>query len=262
MGVMSFGLVACGGDDGSSNSGSIVDGVNVLSGKKLVELKITVFDENSPSYERSLRIKYDSKGRMIKVLGEAMEWDYQSQKPISTGKYNEIATIDYDIRIISSSYYNNGSFSSYSFSLNEDGYISQIGRCHLYYDSNGYLKEVNDPWYASNLIYEESDLLKASLSPFSGGNLTLYYVTYGNTNNQGDLYIKIKRTDSLLKYTWTEISTPQLLSLIAYQAGLFGKVTKSCLRLNDSKEASAIFDYENSGHSSDSYYVKLTFKHE
>lgn len=267
MAVMSFGMVACGSDDdGSSNSGSVVDGVNVASGKKLVELKYANINSNH-NFEVSLKIKYDSKGRMTQILQEGLEWDNQSEKYYSTGKYNEVAKIDYDFRIISIpnpypdsySYYRDG---SYSFSLNENGYVSQIGRCHLSYDSNGYLKEVSDPWNASNLVYEGNDLLKASVSPFSGGNVTLYYVTYGNTDKQGNLYINVKRTDSKDKYTWSEMGPSQMLSLLAYQAGMLGKVTKSCLHLKDSKEASAIFDYENSAHSADSENIKLTFKYE
>ena len=262
MAVMSFGMLACGSDDdGSSNSGSVVDGVNVASGKKLVELKLATINSNYNS-EVSFKIKYDSKGRMTQILQEEQEWDNQSEKYYSTGKYNELATIDYDFRIISIPYYFGGPVSSYSFSLNENGYVSQIGRCHLSYDSNGYLKEVSDPWNASNLVYEGNDLLKASVSPFSGGNVTLYYVTYGNTDKQGNLYINVKRTDSNNKYSWTEMGYPQLLSILAYQAGMLGKVTKSCLHLKDSKEASAIFDYENSAHSADSYNIKLTFKYE
>ena len=84
--LMSLCFVSCGGDDDSSNS-KVVDGVNVNTGRKLVRLDIHEPINNSyfglEEYIYKLRIDYDSKGRLSRVI---LTNDYKYEN----GKYVEI----------------------------------------------------------------------------------------------------------------------------------------------------------------------------
>jgi hypothetical protein len=81
-------------------------------------------------------------------------------------------------------------------------------------------------------------------------------VTYGNDDSQGDLYINIRYADHDL----SEITKiVDFVGLIAYQAGLFGKVSKSFLNLKDKDESSSLFEFQNDRRSEN---IKLTFVYE
>lgn len=247
-------MVSCGGDDDNSGSGAIVDGVNVINGKKLVGLEIDADNSSSPI---NVRIDYDSKGRMSKILFEKVKFDKQTYKYYLTGEFEEYASVDYELRIVSlklDSY--NYSHMSYHYSLNNDGYISQIGTCILDYNQSGYLTGVNETRGISTLAYEANDLLKASVSELSLGNIALYYVTYDNVDNEGTLFVRVKRTDDKKK---SSIDVKDVICFVAYQSGLFGKVCKSVVNVTSKSEAYALFDYDNNEDKNYSLSGKIVF---
>lgn len=253
-------MVSCGGDeeDDDNGSGVNIDGVNVINGKKLVGLEI--YDEEKSSLPMNFKIEYDSKGRMSKILVEQIAYDYENNtyKPYLSGKFMECASIDYDLRVISFRWNSYSRYQkSYNYSLNKDGYISQIGTCMLNYNQDGYLTEVNQTSGISTLAYEANDLLKASVSQMSMGNMSLYYVTYNNIENEGNLFVRVKRTDD--KRIYSRIDERSVYSFIAYQSGLFGKVCKSVVNVTNKNEAYALFDYDNNDKNDYSSSGKIVF---
>ena len=129
----------------------------------------------------------------------------------------------------------------------------------MQYDSKGYLIGVEEPRGISSLAYDGNDLIKASVTTFRKGKIYLYYVTYGNDDNQGDLYVKIRYAEQdlseILKY-------PNYVGLIAYQAGLFGKVAKSFIQLKSKDKTNSVFEIINESNSKNSYTFNLTFIYE
>lgn len=237
-------MVACGDDDSDSKN---VGGVNVITGKKIVELSLT----GVPSYygggwnsHITYIIEYDSEGRLKKIASKEID---------NTSIYSEIASIDYELRILTyKSYY--GSSIMFNFSLNNKGYIEQIGPCSLTYDQNGYLVGVEDLYGVSTLVYKDDDFIKSSVSPLLKGKTRLYYVSYGNATDKGDLYIRGQSTSdpkSRLSYDNRSVAC-----FIAYQAGLFGKISKTIMNLKNEQQASAILDYKDDYNSGD---VKISF---
>ena len=185
---------------------------------------------------------YDSKGRINGIL-------YIDP---SSGDFREIISVDYDMRVVKYNYnYSYISHASYGFILNEDGYISQIGRCTLKYDSKGYLVDVDDPYWNSTLSY--SDNILNVVSSMKNGNISLYYVTFGNIDNQGDLYIGIQRENYK---NGIYLSYDEIACTVAYLSGLFGKVVESVINYNNKDEATSLIKYIDDKYS---YSLKLTF---
>lgn len=241
-------MVACGDDDNDSKK---VDGVNVITRKKIVELSLT----GVPTYygggwngSITYKIEYDSEGRLMKIVCKNI--DYTGN---NTSNYTEIASIDYELRILSYKK-RSGSTQMLNFSLNNEGYIDQIGPCSLTYDQNGYLVGVEDLYGFSTLVYKSDDFIKSSVSPLLKGKTRLYYVSYGNAVDKGDLYIRGHYTSdpkSYLSYDHRSITC-----FIAYQAGLFGKISKTIMNLKNEQQASAILGYEDDYNTGD---VKISF---
>ncbi len=237
-------LVACGDDD---DVPSKADGVNVYGGKKLIQMDLWPEDSNIPN---SFKIEYDSKGRLSKILNKGKASGYYSN---ASDEYKAIVTIDYDIRLITFS--ENGYYDqTVGFSLNNNGYIELIGTTPLSYDSNGFLNEVEDAHGITTLAYNNNELIKAAFNPISKGNLKLYYLTYGSKNDSGDLYIYAKQDSE--KKGYIKYNNRAIGLFIAYQAGLFGRVTKTFLNLKDKNEASSFLDFEDSYKR---YSYKITF---
>lgn len=247
-------MVACGDDNGDEPSNKN-DDVNVVNGKKLVEL--TCSFEDKDFLPLVFKIDYDDKGRLSSISYKIQKCDseYDSQTGsykyhyYYTGEYGLIATIDYDLRVLSSSY--PGGY--LSFVLNEQGYISRLGECMLSYDSNGYLTSIDESRGLGTIVYDGADLIKASASNIKNGGMELYYVTYGNAGSNGDLFVRVKRMDDKGGFRRHDIEQDgyfyyhyfkDVMVLIAYQSGLFGKVTKGVLHLKEKSEASSLFEYE------------------
>jgi len=217
-------LVACGDSDDNGKT-KIIDGTNVSQGKKLVELYLN--PDNIYSSIRHYKVEYDSKGRLSKLLkGNSV-----------------ILQMDYDFRVITiepeSSYRR-----QYGFALNKDGYISLIGKATINYDENGYLTGIDDLKESSLYAYnDDNEFIKAAVSPISSGNMRLFFVTYGNQQNNGDIYVRVSRTYEAGKSV--DISDHAVMYFVAYQAGLFGKVTNTVINLKSKNEVNALFDYDN-----------------
>lgn len=244
-------MVACGGDD-DNGSGKNVDGVNVANGKRIKE--IYYYDDNNTK-NLAFKVDYDTKGRITSILCKASRYDYNQK--IYVEEFYEVAKIDYDLKVLKvCDSYNLEKSVGFGFALNESGFISQIGTCTLKYDTKGYLINVDEPRGISTLAYDANDLIKASVTTFRRGEMDLYYVTYGNDNSQGDLYVRIHNTEQRLKNV---LNIPGYVGLIAYQAGLFGRVSNSFMNLKNQDEASTLFEFQND-YKSES--IKLTYVYE
>lgn len=235
-------LVACGDSDDNGKT-KIIDGTNVSQGKKLVELYLN--PDSIYSFIDHYKVEYDTKGRLSKLLkenyyrkGDFFSWEYYTK-----GEYSVILQMDYDFRVITtnpeSSYRR-----QYGFALNKDGYISLIGKATINYDENGYLTGIDDLKESSLYAYnDDNEFIKAAVSPISSGNMRLFFVTYGNQQNNGDIYVRVSRTYESGKSVY--ISDHAVMYFVAYQAGLFGKVTNTVINLKSKNEAKALFDYDN-----------------
>jgi len=246
MMVASLSLNSCSNDsdDGSNYA-------NVTTGRKLLEFELLSNDYYSYYSNRGkYKIEYDAKGRMNKVQYVRYDYEYDDKHQIQyyeSGEYSEVAIIDYDLRTITIKYPRERFNYSTIFSLNDKGYIDKIGNYTLDYSSNGYLVNIDGPEGLNSLAYNNNnDLIKASISQFTGGKMSLLYVTYEN-ETQGDLYINIKRVDDGMYSGY--INLKYIIAILAYQSGLFGKVTNNILTLKDKEEASALFDYETERYS-------------
>lgn len=263
-------IVACGGDgdDNENGSNQNVDGVNITTGKRLSELRLE-YDE-SGIIPLIYKVEYDSKGRINKILFKKIEYNYDNETFYYTGDFSLIASIDYDLRVVNCYDPYRPDFSKiYGCVLNEDGYVSQIGTCTLNYDSNGYLVGVEQPKGIGTLTYTYNDLVKASVSNLVKGNITLFYVSYGNLEGQGDLFFNILRTDdkkredkgwgniiNVILLRTTNLGITDIAYLIAYQSGLFGKVAKTFISLKSKRESTSLLDYKDNKYS---YRLKMTF---
>lgn len=228
-------MMSCGDDDENGTTQKI-DGVNVNKGKKLVELSI---DTESQTLPLDIKINYDSQGRMCDFLYNVVNYknDYNSYE--YTGEFKELLNIDYDMHIVR---YGSNNSSLYGFTLNKDGYICQLGTISFKYDTNGYLQEIEDAQCISTIGYNENEIIKASATNFKSGNVTLYFVTYGNMGNTGELYVRIERNDKSKHDKYNNVLNAMYF-LIAYQSGLFGKVSKRILNLKNEREKNAFLDY-------------------
>lgn len=244
-------MVSCGGENETDGGDKNIDGVNVVSGKRMTELNLYESkDDSEPS--SVYKMEYDSKGRLTKLLVEQWESSMygSGNGKYRSGKYTDLATIDYELRVITI-YFNTTSSSKmmFGFSLNKDGFISQIGECSFNYDTNGYLIGVENPKGIGTLVYDNNELVKAMTSHFSNGRTSLYYITYGNVNDKGELYTLVKRTNT------DRTSTPfknfeSVIGFIAYQSGLFGKVVKVVYNLKDKNDATQLFKYSSDNYNS------------
>lgn len=247
-------LIACGGGDDENESGKTVDGVNVATGKKLLELKLDYEYEDHyrlPTNDKEskfYKMTYDSKGRLNKI----------DQIEFETGRIINSVLIDYDLRVIK---YNRTPMSindpliyNYDFALNKDGYVGQIGTFSLSYNSKGYLVDVKGPEMISTVTYAE-EYIKSSLSNLKNGNITMTYITYDNISNQGDLYFSIQ-SGGYFATSPFNYRDGKIYFFIAYQAGMFGKVVENVFNLTNKSKAEALVDYIGERMS---YNIKMTF---
>ena len=240
--ILSVCFVSCGGDDdggGSGNQSTLVDGVNVINGKKLMKISVEgTYDYISGSYSQTIKqygihkydfdVEYDSKGRLSKVKGKYTE--YEEAPEI------EILNIDYSRKfIVFTDVY--GSSLTLNFTLNKQGFISQLDNYHCSYDSYGYLTGVdssNDIW---SLTYEDNDIIKSSINNLK--YIYYYYMFYGEDEINGDLLFYMNSTSTHLKRDDKRMMQT-VLCFIAYQAGLFGKMTQHCTYLSKTSTTEAI----------------------
>lgn len=249
VGLISFCFSSCGGDDegnssvaGDDESSKVIDDVNMDKTKKLVELS---FDEST-----KLSISYDNIGRMSKVM--LFSELYESKV---------LLKIDYDLRVIefNDEYYysDSDSFNKCMFSLNNKGYISQIGSCTCTYDSYGYLTGVENSKEIWTLSYQEGELVKSLVNNFTDGP-EIYLMFYGENKDSGELLFYMN-TEKEKKYIHRSVQA--VLCFIAYQAGLFGKITNHCTYLSKSNETAAVFE-RNNNKNSNITTIKCKFKYE
>ncbi len=235
-----FTLLSCGGDDKSDTE--VIDGVNVVNGKKLTSMTVDGFSyiyipEGSSN---TINVNYDAKGRLsniiiyFSVVNKNKEIEYEV----------ELARIDYDLRVL---FFNNlkDSF-KYMFSLNDSGFISQLDNCSFTYDSNGYLINVENKKHLWNIAYDSGDIIKSLTSNLVSGKMKIFYYFYGEDKTTGDLVFTIDDNEynETKKTTYLGPFSPinYLVSFIAYQAGLFGKISKHCTYLSKSNETTSAYN--------------------
>lgn len=246
-----FGITSCGGDDDGSSS--VIDGVNVNNGKKLTRLDILLESNSSTTtgdYTVNLNVLYDSKGRLSDVI-------WTNGQKYESGKYVdgevELMKIDYDLRFVNIS--DGYSSLKYMFSLNDKGYISQIGNCSCTYDSYGYLTGVENITEIWSLAYNEGELIKSLVSKLKNGNMLLYYMFYGENSSTGELMFYMNGE----KYeTYGRNPIQAVMCFIAYQSGLFGKITNHCRYLSKSNNTSAVLE-RNNEQNSKKFVVRCKF---
>ena len=167
----------------------------------------------------------------------------------------DIMRIDYDFRIVNIS--NGYSSANYMFSLNDKGYISQIGNCSCSYDSYGYLTRVEEFTEIWSLIYNEGELIKSLVNSLKHGNIEIYYMFYGENSDSGELVFYMNSE----KEKRPRFSGQAVMCFIAYQSGLFGKITNHCTYLSRSNETSAALELGNEKNSN-KYLVRCNFTFE
>ena len=247
---VSFGITSCGGDDDGSSS--VIDGVNVNNGKKLTRLEILPETGSSTTtdYNYKLRVLYDSKGRLSSVIWTNGE-KYENGKFIESEI--ELMKIDYDLRLV-----NIYPSLKYMFSLNDKGYISQIASGSCTYDSYGYLTGVESLREICTLAYSEGELIKSLVSNLQNGNMQLYYMFYGENSSTGELMFYMNGEKHK---TYGTNPIQAVMCFIAYQSGLFGKITNHCRYLSKSNETSAVLE-RNNEQNSNKFVVRCKFTYE
>lgn len=228
-------MVACGGDDDGGST--VVDGVNVKNGKKLVSLSLIDESSSSSSSQGSanFKIKYDAQQRLSSIIIADKEVWNSSLNQYVKQDY-ELVTIDYDLRTLT--FYNEA---KYGFMLNNKGYVSQVGTCSCTYDAQGYLigtESSNETW---NLIYSDGDIVKSVVEKLVAGEIYSHYIYYGEDKTKGELYFTMNSESG--KYN--NVSNQKLYALvcfIAYQSGLFGKISNHIAEIASSSSKSAVFE--------------------
>ena len=256
--LMTLSFFSCGGDDDGGNS-KVVDGVNVNTGRKLVRLDIKDPDNLENVYK--LKIDYDTKGRLSKVI-LTNNYYYENGKWVEKDAALELLNMDYDFKLINFKIiyfkeWRNIEY-NYKFSLNDKGYISQIGDCNCTYDSYGYLIGADGDRYIWTLAYSEGELVKSQVKSLVKDNVSIYYMFYGEDSDKGELVFRMKAP---YKGYMNTHAYQGVLCFIAYQAGLFGKMTNHCTYLSKSNETSAFFQKENE-QDDNTIDVHCTFKFE
>lgn len=239
---MSVCLTSCGGDDaeGGGNSHN-VDGVNVISGKKMTEMNLVVEKDLYSNHEDPIKIKidYDSKGRLSRVYINTVNSSTNEAETF------DLMSLDYDLREVKIyrgwDYYENAQYITYAFMLNNNGYISQISNCSCTYDNNGYLIGADSSKEIFTLSYNDGDLIKSVCNNIVKGKTKLYYIYSGEDKKTGELYFTMSSSEDLYYTAFSSSSIRALMVFIAYQSGLFGKISKYCVSLSKSNENSAIF---------------------
>lgn len=199
--MVGVGIVACSGDD---NNSEVIDGVNVIKGKKLAELQ--VYGETMSESSNVYKISYDSKGRLSGITYKNPMYE----KPIEL-------KIDYDLREL-----NFSENQSYMFLLNKHGYISQISDCKCEYDENGYLVAATSTENILQLVYDEGEIIQSIIESIASGNIKTNYFYYGGNSDTGELYFTIN-SPGTKKYRGITNEMMAIRCFIAYQSGLFGK---------------------------------------
>ncbi len=241
-------MVACGGDDSSDNAreqANLVDGVHVNK-RRLHSVRIRDSKET-----KTFRVTYDIKGKLTKI-----EWLNQEN--------GTCLNIDYDRQLIEYldqletkvTWYDNNTryVRTYipktmmycGFTLNERGFISQIGNYECSYDNNGYLVGVNSTKDIWSLLYNDGDIIKSTIETLKTGNSDIYYVAYKEDPNSGMIYFSSKefshKGDNKASQ---EKLIRAVVALIAYHSGLFGNISKHCTMIPSSSDMSAWFDIDS-----------------
>ena len=210
-----------------------------ITTRRIVELTMDSVENNGAGSSVTYTMMYDDKGRLNRVY------------EIDQGTKEQALLIDYDFMIARSRYGLNSSFE-----INDQGYITRVENCQLIYNDQGYLVKTernNDFW---TILYDAGDITKC-MSDFASGKTELLYY-FGEDSRAGELVFLYDFQ------TWKEIGPRQILAFIAYQSGLFGKVTKHILRIPDTSAKSAILDYgyENWYGESAQDQLRFSFKYE
>jgi hypothetical protein len=199
--VMIMSLVAsCGGNESESE---IVDGVHIQKGKKLTSVLDLSFNLQANAY-------YDNKNRLNKI-------EYLNRND------STICEIDYDHRIINYTYayktignaYNHVK-RTYTFLINEQGYISIIDNMRFIYNSDGFLTNFETSRALWDLIYKDDDLDSFIGNFLKSEKEEIYVCFYDNVVNY---YIRTFDDSIGGGADW-------FIGLIAYHSGLFGRTTK------------------------------------
>lgn len=232
--ITSFLFVSCG--DSEDDNGQIdMNNFIIQNGKRLSELSYIdtdstlsyIIDTENNSFKLGLvpnnqvynyKIKYDSKGRMNKIYNTRKDSLYLT------------CEIDYEQRCIKRL------SKQFIYSLNEDGYISQIDNGYFFYNEKGYLINFDNANFHSIFDYDHYNIKQASLEEFKTGLIHAYFISIENSDKR-ELYIRFKTTNGYK----TNLNSNDLIGIIAVFSGLFGKIPSNFLVLKSEDEVNALF---------------------
>lgn len=224
-------------DSQSSNSGHDYNG-----GRKVSKVQL-LYDYDYvgkiEQREREALLKYDNQGRLTTIAIQGIK-DMGDRKVAIP--YDEKAidvTIDYDFCMIVAT-----GEPSIMFKLNERGYISQLEDCKIEYDKEGYLisaERYNGIW---KFAYQNDDLIKF-LSTLSDKGSEIFFVDYDDETHKENVFLSANFKNYFLHPSAFDY---YFTVFIAYQAGLFGKVTKHFLNTYNTPKATIEALNVNYGH--------------
>ena len=229
--ITSFLFVSCG--DSEDDNGQIdMNNFIIQNGKRLSELSYIDTDSNilsvitdgdsvyyiSDKHDYNYKIQYDSKGRMNKIYSIGKDSLYLS------------CEIDYEQRCIKRL------SKQFIYSLNEDGYISQIDNGYFFYNEKGYLINFDNANFHSIFDYDHYNIKQASLEEFKTGIIHAYFISIDNSDKR-ELYIRFKTTNGYK----TKLNSNDVIGIIAFFSGLFGKIPSNFLVLKSEDEVNALF---------------------
>lgn len=232
LSLLSFCVLSCGDDDESNDS------PNGRKGKKLVRVEAECpFYDSTPNI---FTINYDSKGRPISIY-----LTIESIRPngITYDTYSvndKLLVIDYNYNCIDCFYFGN-SKTRYDFNLNEKGYISLLANCSFTYNEEGYLTNVETTRDMWTFAYNNDEVAKLLVQHLIRNNSTMDYFYFKDGLNADQFYLYISTTRRKFLSSYKDYLF-RIVSLIAYDAGLFGKTTKHIRHLSDKNDMPGIIE--------------------
>ena len=260
--MTSFLFISCGDseDDGGQNN-NIDENFIIQNGKRLTELSL--YNDSGDYYRFFYKIEYDSMGRMSKLRKRLFFRDLDGSQNKNSNNYSTKFEIDYEQRSITDSQKISSFIGSkpiyqkYIYSLNEDGYISQINNGYFSYNEKGYLVKYDNYQYHSILDYDHYNIQNASVEHMKTGLIHAYFISFEKSDKK-ELYIRYKSTDKNRLFTIDDDG----IGIIALFSGLFGKIPTNFLFLKSEDEVNAFLGIDRLNNDQYQTWGRLILKYE
>lgn len=258
--MTSFLTISC--EDSEDNVGqnnNLNEDFIIQNGKRLAELSF--YNDSSKYYRFYYKIEYDSKGRMNKLYQKYFVRDFNGGQ--TSAGYHLRYEIDYDLRSIIDAYnvssVKDGQriYQQYTYSLNEDGYISLINNGYFSYNEKGYLVKYDNYQYHSILDYNHYNIQQASVENMKTGLIHAYFISFENSDKK-ELYIRYKSTDKNRLF----ITSDDGIGIIALFSGLFGKIPTNFLLLKTEDDVNKFLGIDMSNNDQYQTWGRFILKYE